>query len=117
MIIHNKLINPKKLHIFSVVADLRNITHAAQKLNLSQPAISNSLLSLEQFFGLKLYEVVGREVMITSIGKRILKHWSNIASDYQKMFDEFGELDQGESGDIAIAMISSGKYFMLKLRL
>ena len=61
MIGHNKLINPKKLHIFSVVAELRNITHAAQKLNLSQPAISNSLLSLEQFFDMKLYEIVGKE--------------------------------------------------------
>lgn len=115
MIGHNKLINPKKLHIFSVVAELCNLTHAAQRLNLSQPAISNSLLSLERFFGTKLYEVVGREVVLTSTGKRLLKHWSKLESSYQNIFDEFDEMLQGEQGDILIALISTAKYFMLKL--
>ena len=115
MIGHNKLINPKKLHIFSVVSELRNITHAAQKLNLSQPAISNSLLSLEQFFDTKLYEVVGKEIVITSTGKRLLKHWSKLESCYQQIFDELNEIKQGEQGDISIAMISTAKYFMLTL--
>lgn len=115
MIAHNNLVNPKKIHIFSVVAELRNITHAAQKLNLSQPAVSNSLSSLEQFFGTKLYEVVGKEIIVTSTGKRLLKHWINLASSYQNIFDEFAEINQGEQGDISIAMISTAKYFMLTL--
>ena len=115
MIGHNKLINPKKLNIFSVVSELRNITHAAQKLNLSQPAISNSLLSLEQFFDTKLYEVIGKEVVVTSAGKRLLKHWPKLESCYQKIFDELNEIKQGEQGDISIAMISTAKYFMLTL--
>ena len=115
MIGHNKLINPKKLHIFSVVAELSNLTHAAQRLNLSQPAISNSLLSLEQFFCTKLYEVVGREITLTTTGKRLLKHWSRLESCYQDIFDEFGEMLQGEQGDISIALISTAKYFMLRL--
>ncbi len=115
MIGHNQFINPKKLHIFSVVSELRNITHAAHKLNLSQPAISNSLLSLEQFFDTKLYEVVGKEIVVTPTGKRLLKHWSKIESCYQKLFDEFNEIKQGEQGDISIAMISTAKYFMLTL--
>lgn len=115
MIGHNKLINAKKLHVFSVVAELRNITHAAQKLNLSQPAISNSLLSLEQFFDTKLYEVVGKEVVVTPTGNRILKHWYKLESCYQKIFDELTEIKQGEQGDISIAMISTAKYFMMSL--
>jgi DNA-binding transcriptional LysR family regulator len=115
MVGHNKLINPKKLHIFSMVSELRNITHAAEKLNLSQPAVSNSLLSLEQFFDAKLYEVVAKEVIITSTGQRLLKHWSKLESCYQNIFDELNELKQGEQGDISIAMISTAKYCMIKL--
>ena len=111
MILHNSLVSPKKIHIFSVVAELRNITHAAQKLHLSQPAISNSLASLEQIFGAKLYEVTGRIVIITETGKRLLKHWSKIESCYQKMSDEFIAIKQGEEGDISITMVSTAKYF------
>lgn len=115
MIEHNKLVNPKKLHVFSVVAELRNITHAAQKLNLSQPAISNNLLSLEEFFDAKLYEIVGKEVVVTSTGKRLLKHWSKLESVYQIIFDELNEIKQGEQGNVSIAMISTAKYFMMTL--
>lgn len=110
--LHNSLVNPKKLHIFSVVAQLGNITHAAQKLYLSQPAISNTLASLEGFFGAKLYNVTGRAVRITETGKRLLKHWAEIESCYQSMNDEFGAIKQGEQGDISIAMVSTAKFFM-----
>lgn len=98
-----------------MVAELRNITHAAHKLNLSQPAISNSLLSLEQFFDTKLYEIVGKEVVMTSTGQRLLKHWAKLESVYQNIFDEQSEIKQGEQGDISIAMISTAKYFMMSL--
>lgn len=111
MILHNSLVSPKKIHIFSVVAELGNITHAAQKLHLSQPALSNSLASLERIFEAKLYEVTGRIVSITETGKRLLKHWSNIESCYQKMSDEFIAIKQGEEGDISISMVSTAKYF------
>jgi DNA-binding transcriptional LysR family regulator len=111
LISHNSLVNPKKIHIFSVVAELRNITHAAHKLHLSQPALSNSLTSLEQFFEAKLYEITGRTVTITDAGKRLLTHWSNIESCYQKMNDELGAIKHGDQGDISITMVSTAKYF------
>lgn len=112
MISHNSLVNPKKIHVFSVVAELRNITHAAHKLNLSQPALSNSLTSLEQFFEAKLYEITGRTVTITEAGKRLLTHWYNIESCYQKMNDELGHIKHGDEGDISITMVSTAKYFI-----
>lgn len=111
MISHNSLVKPKKIHIFSVIAELRNITHAAHKLHLSQPALSNSLTSLEQFFEAKLYEITGRTVTITEAGKRLITHWSNIESCYQKMNDELGAIKHGDQGDISMTMVSTAKYF------
>lgn len=111
MISHNSLLNPKKIHVFSVVAELGNITHAAHKLHLSQPALSNSLTSLEQFFEAKLYEISGRTITITKAGKRLLTHWSNIESCYKKMNDELGAIKHGDQGDISITMVSTAKYF------
>ena len=111
MISHNSLLNPKKIHVFSVVAELGNITHAAHKLHLSQPALSNSLTSLEQFFEAKLYEISGRTITITKAGKRLLTHWFNIESCYKKMNDELGAIKHGDQGDISITMVSTAKYF------
>jgi len=115
MLAHNDLINPKKIHIFAVVAETRNITHAAQKLHLSQPAISNSLATLEEFFTAKLYEVKGREIIITHAGKMLLKHWSCIESCYQTMHDELRAIKAGDEGEINLAMVSTAKYFVPSL--
>lgn len=115
MTIHNRLINPKKLHVLSVVAATKNITQAAKKLYLSQPALSNNLSSLEQHFQCKLYEVVGREFKLTEAGKRALKHWAKIENCYSEMDADFEAIIEGQHGEISIAMVSTAKYYLAGL--
>lgn len=115
MIVHNRLINPKKLHVLSVVATTKNITQAAQKLCLSQPALSNNLSSLEQHLQCKLYEVIGREVQLTEAGKRALTHWAKIENCYTEMNADFEAILEGQHGEISIAMVSTAKYYLAGL--
>jgi len=115
MAFHNQLINPKKLHVLSVVSMTKNITLAAQELCLSQPALSNTLSSLEQHLGCKLYEVIGREVIVTEAGKSVLTHWEKIESCYKDLNNDFEEIYQGKQGKISIAMVSTTKYYIAGL--
>tara|TARA_B110000879_G_scaffold211268_1_gene303432 strand:+ start:2317 stop:3225 length:909 start_codon:yes stop_codon:yes gene_type:complete len=115
MAIHNQLVNPKKLHVLSVVAATKNITQAAQQLCLSQPALSNNLSSLEQHFECKLYEVIGREVLLTEAGKCALNHWEKIETCYKEMNADFEAVHQGQKGEISIAMVSTAKYYLAGL--
>lgn len=112
MRIEKNLVHPKKLHLFNVVAKLGNITHAAQHLHLSQPAVSNSIASLEEFFNTKLYHVSGKTIIITEAGRRLLSHWSRIQLAYQGMNDELGAIKSGEAGDVSLGMVSTAKYFI-----
>lgn len=115
MITHNKLVNPKKLHVLSIVSATKNITQAAQQLCLSQPALSNNLSSLEQYFNCKLYEVIGREVILTEAGKNALAHWSKIETCYKDMNEDFEEIHNGQKGEISISMVSTAKYYLAGL--
>lgn len=61
-----------QLRIFTVIAREGTLARAADKLCLSQPAVSAQLKSLEQFLQLKLFERTSRGMTITAAGQAML---------------------------------------------
>jgi DNA-binding transcriptional LysR family regulator len=71
----------RHLRYFVGVAETENVSRAALKLHISQPAISRQVRDLEDEIGLPLLERVGKSVKLTEAGRlflnearRILKH-------------------------------------------
>lgn len=54
---------------FQCVAELRNFTHAAERLSMSQPALSRSIQRLEEELGQPLFERKPRSVDLTDAGQ------------------------------------------------
>jgi LysR family transcriptional activator of glutamate synthase operon len=61
-----------QLKYFVAVATYGSITKAAERLYISQPAMSQAIAQLEQTLGVRLFKNRGRQIEITSIGKHIL---------------------------------------------
>jgi len=61
-----------QLRTFSAVADTGSITRAAEKLNLSQPAVSAQIKALEEILALTLFERTTRGMELTTEGRAIL---------------------------------------------
>jgi len=57
------------LKTFCVVAKLENITHAAEMLNFTQPTVSAQIRTLEEHFGVQLFERIGKKLYITNANK------------------------------------------------
>lgn len=57
------------LRYFLTVVDERNISHAAEKLHVSQPTISRQLRDLEDELGVTLFERGSRSIDLTSAGE------------------------------------------------
>jgi LysR family transcriptional regulator, low CO2-responsive transcriptional regulator len=72
-------LNPDYLVVFSTVAELGSVSRAAERLNLSQPAISASLKSLQELVGEPLYERHPRGITLTSAGMTLLPAASAVA--------------------------------------
>ena len=60
-----------QLEIFHKVSELQSVTKASEELFLTQPAVSIQLKNFQDQFQIPLFEVVGRKIYITEIGKEI----------------------------------------------
>lgn len=68
----------RTLKYFLAVATELNITHAAQKLNISQPPLSRQLAQLEEELGVKLFIRGKRRIQLTEEGKYLAQQAENI---------------------------------------
>ncbi|PAB59859.1 LysR family transcriptional regulator [Anaeromicrobium sediminis] len=63
-----------KLLTFITVAKIKNFTRAARILNITQPAVSQHIRALEQYYNVKLLHKDGKEMKVTQEGKLLLKY-------------------------------------------
>lgn len=61
-----------KLRYFYVAAKHQNVTHAAQELYISQPALSKAIRQLEQDLGIKLFAKQKRGIRLTPFGNHLV---------------------------------------------
>ena len=58
-----------RLKVFTAVAELRSFTKAASALSVSQPAVSQHVSELEKHVGVKLFERLHGETVLTDAGR------------------------------------------------
>ncbi|MEG0380387.1 MAG: LysR family transcriptional regulator [Kurthia sp.] len=88
----------RQLRYFVAVAEREHISEAAESLHVAQSAVSRQIANLETELGTELFERIGRNVKLTSIGKVFLEH-SLIALEAidfaKKQIDEYLDPEQG----------------------
>ncbi len=72
------------LKTFCVVAKLENITQAAELLNFTQPTVSAQIRTLEEHFGVQLFERIGKKLYTTDAGKSLIDPSEKILKIYSE---------------------------------
>lgn len=62
----------EQLHIFIAVAEREHLTQAASILHLTPSAVSSAIRVLENFYGVALFDRVGRRIELTEAGRIFL---------------------------------------------
>lgn len=61
----------RQLRTFVTVADVLSFTKASNRLNLAQSSVSAQIKALEEELDLKLFDRIGRRVVLTEAGRRL----------------------------------------------
>lgn len=75
-----KSLNPLSLQVFAEVVQRGSFTAAGRRLNLSQPAVSFHIRTLEDRYGVPLLERRGRTVIPTVAGSALLTHAQEVTA-------------------------------------
>ena len=84
-----------------------NVTHAAQRLHVSQPTLSRQLKDLEDELGKKLFTRSNYSIKLTEEGMLLRKRAEDILEMADKTLAEFKALDEVNGGDIHIGCAES----------
>ena len=90
------------LKYFLAVARTENISHAAEAMHVSQPALSRQLMELEEELGVKLLVRGNRSTTLTEAGFLLKKRAEEIAQLVDKTVDELTHAQEGVSGSVRI---------------
>ncbi|MDF2535817.1 MAG: LysR family transcriptional regulator, partial [Bacillales bacterium] len=69
-----------QLEIFALIAELKSFTATAEKLGISQSAVSHALKSLEQQWGINLISRSQSDIELTTTGQQLLTHVKELLS-------------------------------------
>jgi DNA-binding transcriptional LysR family regulator len=98
---------------FLLVAKLSNITQAAEQLNFTQPAVTAQIRTLEEHYGVSLFERIGKKLYITEAGRelaiyteKLLLAYHDINTAMQGLSDLNSPIKVGASTTVASYILS-----------
>ena len=76
----------RHMKIFKTVCEWGcSITKAAEKLNMTQPAVSLAVSELENYYGIKLFDRISRRLYLSEAGKMFLEYANTITLTFDDM--------------------------------
>jgi DNA-binding transcriptional LysR family regulator len=97
----------RQLRAFLAIAELGTFTAAAQRVHVTQAAISMQIRQLENELGSKLFVRAPRRVMLTEAGEHLLQRARQILRDHDAALDEIAELAGAERGRLRVGSASA----------
>ncbi len=94
----------RQLQYFSAVAEQRNFGRAAQMCNVSQPALSVQVKTLEETLGGVLFERQARDILLTPLGRDVLDYARQVLGAADRL-DQFAKDHSGGHRSLSIGII------------
>ena len=95
----------RTLRYFITVAQELNITRAAEKLNMSQPPLSNQIRGLEEELGAPLFIRGKRRLTLTAEGELLLRRARQLLDLEEKTQQELSAMQNGMSGTVNLGLV------------
>src|SRR5918994_708201 len=101
------MLDPRRLLTFREVARLGSFSRAAEELSLTQPAVSQQILSLERQIGIRLIDRGPGGVGLTAPGELLLRHADAVAGRLRLANEQLGAFVAEERRHLSIGAFPS----------
>jgi len=98
----------RQLAAFCAVVDKRSFSQAAERLGVTQPAVSLQVRALEERLGQRLIDRSGRRVEPTEAGLRVYRNAQRLLELEQQLIEEVADSDDAELGGTLAIGASTG---------
>jgi DNA-binding transcriptional LysR family regulator len=92
------------------VAEERNITRAAERLHISQPALSAAIKQLETQLGVALLDRSDRVLRVTSAGELLLEEGRTLLREAERVADAVRSRDRSAIGRLRIGLSPTARH-------
>jgi DNA-binding transcriptional LysR family regulator len=110
------MIQNSELKVFVIAAEEFNFSRAAERLHVSQSAVSQSIQSLEREFGAELFIRQNRVMRLTEAGQTLLPLAQEVLNGIYHISEVMNGIEGQVAGDLVIGCsTTSGKYLLPSL--
>lgn len=99
--------NLRQLYYFLEVAQVQNVSRAATRVAISQPALSRQIQLLEEELGVRLLDRKARGIVLTEAGLLLQRKAAMLMKEVASMKQEIGAHAAEATGNVGLAMPSS----------
>jgi LysR family transcriptional activator of glutamate synthase operon len=96
-----------ELRWFLVVAELQNVSRAAARLNISQPALSRTIQRLEQAYGVDLFDRPNRRMRLNRYGEALVRRIEAALGELAGAEDDIATMRGPRAGTVELAFLHS----------
>lgn len=96
-----------QLEYFKLVAQLQHVTHAAEQLSISQPALSRSIAKLEKELGFPLFERRGKHIVLNRYGVIFLQYVERSLQEIDAGKQVIHDLIHPDYGSVSLSFLHS----------
>ena len=97
----------RQLRTFLAIIETKNFTRAAQRVHVTQAAVSAQIRTLETEIGAELFHRVNKKVWLTEAGERLEPRARNLVREHDEALFALAELTQQEQGRLRLGTAST----------
>ncbi len=100
----------RHIRYFIAVAEELHFNHAAERLSIAQPAISQQIQDLERELGISLFHRTKRHVALTAAGQVFLERAYQLIAQSEQAVLDAQRAARGETGQLALGFANFAMY-------
>ncbi len=105
----------KQLQIIEAIVQTGNYSLAAERLHMTQPAVSMQIKQLEHKIELSLFERQGKKISLSNAGEIIYQHSQQVLANYDVLIEIINEAKDLHTGRIKVAAATTANHLITQM--